>query len=134
MDKKLSCILLVDDDFATNELHTMVIEVAGAAETVQVATNGQEALDYLSKAARGELPRPDLILLDINMPRMDGFAFMERYQHLPPEEKGEIVVLMLTTSLSDSDRQTADGYADIRDYLQKPLTVELLAQVIETHF
>ena len=139
MDKKLNCILLVDDDYATNELHKLVIQVAGAAETVHVATNGQEALDYLTtavpgKEGEGSFPQPDLILLDINMPRMDGFEFMEAYSKLPQSQKAQIIVVMLTTSLSKTDKETADQYEDIRDYLHKPLTVELLEQVIEQHF
>ena len=84
MKTKLNCILLVDDDEPTNFLNQMVIEELDIAEQIRVAQNGQEALTYLKKTGIGDenFPLPDLILLDINMPAMNGWEFLERYRKL----------------------------------------------------
>jgi CheY-like chemotaxis protein len=70
--KKLNCILLVEDDDTTNFYNQFLIENLSIADQVAVALNGQEALEYLEKAGHGDAVTPDLILLDINMPVMNG--------------------------------------------------------------
>src|SRR5258708_36657106 len=105
MNKKLNCILLIDDDEPTNFLNKMTIDQSGCAEWVQVVQSGQEALDYLQgtgrfKNRKEDYPRPDLIFLDINMPAMDGWEFLDKYKELPKDQKAEIVLIMLTTSLN----------------------------------
>ena len=73
MEKKLNCVLLVDDDNGTNFINRMIIEEAGIADGIEIALNGREAIEYLTGKGKYEKkgsknPQPDLILLDINMP------------------------------------------------------------------
>lgn len=134
MPKPIRCILLVDDDPDDNYLHQLVITDSGQCEEVRVAESGFQALDYLTQTDRPDYVRPDVILLDINMPGMNGFEFLERYHQLPDSLKSRLVLLMLTTSLNPSDRQRADGAADVTGYQNKPLTLAMLQQIIDTHF
>jgi len=92
MKKKLSCVLLVDDDEPTNFLNRIILEEAGCAERIEVAQSGQAALSYLQKAGEHGpggvvYPNPSLIFLDINMPAMDGWEFLSRYKTLTMPKK-----------------------------------------------
>ncbi|MCM4151099.1 response regulator [Arenibacter sp. N53] len=126
MKKKLNCVLLVDDDDATNFIHNYVIKEAGFAEHIKVVENGQEALDYLKSKNEKEYLRPNLIFLDINMPVMDGWEFLEQYKHLDEELQGHMMVVMITTSLNPDDKLNAKSHDIVDHYMSKPLTVEML--------
>ena len=132
--KKLDTILLIDDDAATNYLHQMLIEESNCANKVSVAKNGKEALNYLSSDDKEAQPKPDLIFLDINMPVMNGWEFLDQYVDLPDQDKGKIVIVMLTTSLNPDDRKMAEKYSAIKKFQSKPLNVENLEQIISDYF
>ncbi len=134
MKRKLNCILLIDDDEPTNVFHQMVIEEAGCAETVVSVESGPEALNYLESKVDGEHPQPALIFLDINMPDMNGWEFLEEYNKLESKMKGDIVFIMLTTSLNPKDKETAESIPTINGFSNKPLTVESLTEMVKEHF
>lgn len=139
MTKKLDCVLLIDDDEPTNFLSRMLIEEAGCAEHIEVANSGIAALDYLETIEKTSVNhdvhvRPDLIFLDINMPAMNGWEFLEKYKNLEKDKKGKIVVVMLTTSLNPDDRARANEIPDISDFESKPLTAEKLDSILKKHF
>jgi CheY-like chemotaxis protein len=94
-----------------------------------VVTNGQEALDYLT----GAQPRPELILLNINMPLMDGWEFVDRYKTLAASQKANAMV-MLTTSLNPNDEKTAREHSEIAGFENKPLRKETLQKIIDRFF
>jgi CheY-like chemotaxis protein len=129
--KKLNCILLVDDDPDDILYHRIIIEEAGCAEKVDDVHNGVEALSYLKKT--GQLT-PELIFLDINMPRMNGWEFLDHYKQLDETQKSRIVILMLTTSVNPSDLRKAQEIKEISGFETKPLTKETLEQLLEDHF
>ncbi|GAA5043856.1 response regulator [Marivirga lumbricoides] len=134
----LRCILLIDDDLATNFLHQDVIKSTGVKAHIQVCHDGQEALDYLN--CEGEFsnepffPQPGIIFLDINMPGMNGWEFLEVYEKMPSDRKAEIVVAMLTTSLNLDDHDKAEKTEGVKKYLSKPLKKEYLEELIEKNF
>jgi len=134
MRKKINCILLIDDDGTTNFLHKIIIQETGLAEKVVAVQSGKEALEYLEKKEDGEYPRPDLIFLDINMPAMNGWEFLEEYNKLDQSLKGQIMIVMLTTSINPDDETKAQDIDLIDGFLSKPLTEEMLAEIIENHF
>ena len=137
MNKPLECILLIDDDEPTNVLHKIIIEDSGIAKEVAIVYNGFEGIDYLTrqgKYAEGDHPRPDLIFLDINMPGMNGFEFLERYKKLDENQKARMVVVMLTTSLNPEDRERAHQLGEISDFKNKPLTAHSLNEIVEANF
>jgi CheY-like chemotaxis protein len=130
MNIQLDCILLIDDDEPTNYLNKMTLEQMGCTRHVQVAQSGQAALDYL----RSSSLRPDLIFLDINMPAMDGWEFMEEYKKLPEEKKADIVLIMLTTSLNPDDELKTRKFPEIAGFENKPLKQDRLKKILNKYF
>ena len=98
---KLNLILLIDDDKVTNYLHTIVINDMGISNNIEIKQNGKDGLKFLQECnEKGNLP--DLILVDLKMPVMDGFEFVDAYRKLNlPEDQTKIV--MLTTSSNPKD-------------------------------
>ncbi len=129
MKRKLNCILLIDDDEPTNFLNQMTLEQANCTEHIQVVQSGQQALDFLVNN-----PHPDLIFLDINMPAMDGWEFLEKYRQLPAGQKASIVMIMLTTSLNPDDASRAQTIPEIDGFENKPLRADRLKEVLRTYF
>ena len=139
MMKKLNCILLIEDDEATNFYNHLIIEKADVAEHTQITLNGMEAIDYLTNSGKyhkndNEFPKPDLIFVDINMPKMDGWEFLDEYQKLPDFQKGKIIIVMLTTSINPDDQRRAESIPLVSGYKHKPLTVEILDEIMEKYF
>jgi CheY-like chemotaxis protein len=131
MNKKLNCIMLIDDDDDDNYFHQIVINKMDITEHIEVALNGEEALIFLKKENQ---THPDIIFLDINMPKMNGWEFMESYKELRADQKAKVVVMMLTTSENPEDKKRAALYTEIISFNSKPLTQEMLAAILEKHF
>ena len=137
MNTQLNCILLIDDDEPTNFLNKMTLEQAGCTRQVRIARGGQEALDYLQYCGGDrsvEYPRPDLIFLDINMPAMDGWEFLEHYRVLPAERKADIILIMLTTSVNPDDEIRTRAIPDVAGFENKPLNQPRLDWLLRKYF
>ncbi len=132
--KAIRCILLVDDDPDDNFLHRLVIEDSGYCDRVEVAENGQQALSYLTTQSAPNYCRPEVILLDINMPGMNGFEFLAEYEKLDPSYQAKVVLMMLTTSLNPDDQRRANGHNVVIGYKSKPLTRKMLDDIVAQHF
>jgi CheY-like chemotaxis protein len=124
----LSSVLLVDDDRTANFLHKLLVTNMGITEQILVAENGQQALTTLAGASAP----PALILLDLNMPVLNGVDFLTRYAQLPPAIPRSVVAL-----LSSSDQgldQARAQHLPVDAYLTKPLTREKLQGVMQQYF
>lgn len=131
---KLRQVLLVDDYEADNFLNQMLFEELDCAEHIEIAYDGAEALRYLTTAVNGRHPQPELICLDINMPVMNGWEFIEAYECLPDEQRGGVIVMMLTTSQNPDDAKKALSRDSVAEYTTKPLTRDILKALLEKHF
>jgi CheY-like chemotaxis protein len=115
--------LLVDDDPGVTFLNRYLLENSGTECLIDVAENGQEALAHIEKNGC-----PDIIVLDVNMPVMDGFDFLQEFK-----KKGVCAgtqVFVLTSSLRDTDRETALSFECVKAYLEKPLNDELVTLLL----
>lgn len=136
--KDLNCILLIDDEEINNYLNTRLIGKLNIDVHVESVLNGKEALEYLTCTGKysdnKKYPQPGLIFLDINMPGMNGWEFLVEYSKLPDEKKGKIVVAMLTASINPDDEKKAHAYEGVNDFLNKPLTLDVLRGLIDKYF
>jgi CheY-like chemotaxis protein len=131
----LSSVLLVDDDPTTNFLNKLLLTRMGVAEQVLVAENGEQALRTLDQTCSASVDPlcPRLILLDMNMPVLNGLAFLEAYVQMPLAHQQAIVIVMLTTSLHPVDLARVQQLP-IAGFLNKPLTQEKVTALLRKHF
>lgn len=131
----ISCTLLVDDDDTTNYLHQRLLQRMAVTDTVLVAGNGEEALDLLhTHCEQATSPTcPTLILLDMKMPRMNGFEFLRAYARRPSRQNPAVVIIMLTTSLNAQDVARMQDLP-IAGFLTKPLTRDKVENILHEHF
>jgi CheY-like chemotaxis protein len=127
-------IILVDDDESTNFINSIFIKKLEVGATIYKTINGAEALKVLNNAAASEDFFPCLIILDINMPIMNGWAFLEHYKELPESLKKECVVVMTTISEDEKDLIRATKNEDVKEYYQKPMSDEKFSQLISEYF
>ena len=121
-------VLLIDDDPVTNFIHERLIQEAGVAAEVMVATNGRQGLDVLTETIRYGTAFPDLIILDINIPIMDGFEFLIRLGEIDPASRGFNIVIA-SSSNNKADRSRASELG-ITNFLVKPVSFEALADLL----
>jgi CheY-like chemotaxis protein len=133
--KKLTCVLLVDDDPITNFLNQQLLENLSVTDTLLMADNGQAGLDLLQAHCQDAQPTcPALVLLDVQMPVLDGFGFLEAYAHLPLGHlHSAIIIVMLSSSQHPHDIARAKALHAV-DFLTKPLTMAQIEGVLEAHF
>lgn len=123
-------VLLVDDDNIFNFINTQMLRQAGIASEIHTAMNGKQAIDYLNTCSEETSPFPDVILLDLNMPIMDGFGFLEAFKFLGIPEKEHVNIIVLSSSENPSDIHKAKDMGATQ-YLTKPLSTESLRHALE---
>lgn len=126
--------MLVDDNPDDLFFHERVIRKNDAANTVISKQGGVEALEYLKAKKEHPTTHPDLIFLDINMLGMNGWEFLEEYGMLDAEYQCKITIVMLTTSDNPDDKKRALSKTPKIDFRTKPLTKEMLSDVMVNYF
>lgn len=134
MNNKLKKILLIDDNKTTNFLHEYILKKEGIVDKIVSVISGYDALDYLKTPVNGVYPIPDIIFLDINMPGINGWEFIEEYNKLPEELKANRIIIMLTTSLNPNDKEKANEAKEVNGFINKPLTSDKIKKILEKHF
>ena len=136
--KPLNLILLVDDDDTTNFVNTRLLTNMKVAEEIKAVRNGKEAIEYLKEAC-AENPKPgficpDLIFLDIKMPVMDGFTFLEKYKEEGLDKGNHVIIMMLTSSASFYDLEKLKSYDKVKKHISKALTEVEVKEIIRQYF
>lgn len=121
--------MLVDDDPLTNMINSMLLKSVMRFD-VNAFENPLEALEYLQTLSHSPEHTPEIIFLDINMPRMDGWEFLEEYQKFPLTLSGNCKVFVLTSSIDPEDEAKSKTYDVVRGFISKPLTREKLGTLI----
>ena len=141
-NNSLECIILIDDDKITNYINKKIIKKANIDTHIMISSNSEDALLYLKKLSLEQAtnnenkiePRPSIIFLDINMPKMNGWDFIAEYKKLPDSTKNNIQITMLTTSVNPDDEKKASTLPEINYFLKKPLTKEKLLDTINRFY
>jgi CheY-like chemotaxis protein len=130
----LRCVLLVDDDPTTLFLQQNLLNRQGVSERIVIAHNGQEAIDIIRAQCTDDFSTcPALILLDMNMPVMDGLEFLAAYRALPKQQQCAKVVFTLTSSLLPHEHERAVEWS-VAAFIPKPLKAETLRELLQQHF
>lgn len=134
--EKISKILIIDDDPTTGFLYSRLINKFGVSQEVELANGGEEALQLIEDhiKSQNEDKIPQLIFVDLNMPFMDGFEFLDAYQRLEFKNKDSVVISVLTSSYLPQDVKRVKEFPVVNDYMVKPLTEEKVMELMERHF
>ncbi|MCC9135023.1 two-component system response regulator [Pontibacter silvestris] len=120
-------VVLIDDDQINNFVCETIIKNNNFANEVLSFEWAEDAVAFLSKVSQ-ETPEnfPDLIFLDINMPGMDGWSFIDEYRKLPEEITNKCCLFMLSSAVDRKDVITAKNMQEVKDFFSKPLSPEIL--------
>ncbi len=122
-------VLLIDDDHVSCFINERILKTFGVTGSIYTVHNGKEALNFIEAHNENQEPLPDFILLDLHMPVMDGFEFMDDFLKLS-DRMNSVKVFILTSSSNPRDREKAEQYP-IKGYMNKPLQFEELNRIFE---
>ncbi|KAA2219496.1 response regulator [Maribacter flavus] len=123
-----SCCIIDDDEFFAFNTKKLMKQI-GFCENVLWYADGQEAIDSLIGLLIENIPLPQIIFLDLNMPNKDGWAFLEEFQNIPKHQRENVKVYIVSSFVSPENMAKAHNYASVTAYLVKPLTAESLEKV-----
>lgn len=123
-------IALIDDDEIFQFTTARIIKLTNLPFNVTQFFNGEQAMTYLSNNAQQPDKLPDIILLDINMPVIDGWMFLDEFKTLAKKLKKKITIYMVSSSIAPEDIRRAKSNPFVSDYLVKPVSAETLRQVL----
>ena len=126
-------ILLVDDDKIFNFLSEKTIQSLGLANEINFASNGQQALELLELYKSGKMQRPDIIFLDLDMPVMNGYEFLEEFSKIDLPNKNSITIVVLTSSADPKDIIRTKQLG-IKYYYNKPLSRDEIKKMVGQEF
>lgn len=126
--KPIPVAMIIDDETFDQKMYQRLIDRSGLVEKTLSFTAADHAFAYLKANPEEQI---DLILLDINMPRMNGFEFLDAATRDLGPNFAKVCIVMLTTSLDPNDRDRAMQYDFVRDFLRKPLTLDDLTRLAE---
>lgn len=129
MPKKIESAYIVDDDSVYVYGLQKLIALKSYCHNILVFSNGLDALSHLKAVLLREEGLPDVILLDINMPVMDGWQFMEEFAKIDPGNGKKITVYMISTSIEERDKLRAEKISNISGYIIKPTRIADLEKI-----
>lgn len=132
MSAKYNAVMLIDDNEIDNLINQKIIESSTISNHIFTHTGGKSAIEFLKNAekiaigAGNQSLMPEIIFLDIDMPLMDGFQFLDEFENLSENIRNHCKIVMLTSSINSRDVKKSKRYTNVKEYLNKPLTKESL--------
>lgn len=126
----IGCIVLIDDEQITNFVNKMIIEKMDICTHVKAYNLAEEALEEINSNYKNNGPLPDYTFVDINMPEMSGWEFIEAFSQLDEGLKSKVYVFMLSSSQNEDDITRAYQSEYVKGFIGKPLTPEKLMNII----
>jgi len=127
---KIDTLCVIDDDEIYTYSVKRLVTATGLAHKAIFFENGQTAIDFFNENKNNVDNLPELILLDLNMPVLDGWQFMEQFVKLIPELKRPIIVYILSSSIDEDDYMRAKAIEEISGFIIKPINTEIFRQII----
>lgn len=131
MTTTLTDVLFIDDDKATNFFNTRVAQNYGKFSSISSVQSGLEGLNYLKGCIQSETQIPKLIFLDINMPAMNGWEFLNEFKKLKKNIFNETCVVILSTSTEPDDISKFEHCKNILDFINKPINTQAINKIFE---
>ena len=131
--QKYPAVMLIDDNEIDNLINQKMIEAASIAENIYIHTGARSAIEFLKNVEKlekaGQELLPSIIFLDIDMPLMDGFQFLDEFEKLSETTKTTSKVVMLTSSINPQDLNRSKKHKYVAEYINKPLSQESLSRL-----
>jgi CheY-like chemotaxis protein len=124
-------VFLIDDDRLSNFINKSMLRHMGMGYDVHTFDFADNALEALKELITNNLPLPELILLDVNMPLKDGWEFLEEITDLFPGIQSQCIIYMLSASVDKEDVDRAKGYAAVKGFIQKPLKIAKMESIMQ---
>lgn len=124
-------ILLIDDDELYLYLMEKTIKQLSNELVVSTFTDGEQAVEYIERCTEDNVELPEVIFLDINMPFLDGWGFLNEFKKLKPKIINSINIYMVSSSMREIDVKKASNFEELTGYVIKPVTKVELAEIFE---
>jgi CheY-like chemotaxis protein len=128
--RKIDTLCIVDDDDIFQYITQKVVEKTELVKTIKVFSNGLEAINFIDSALSNHDVLPDVILLDLNMPILDGWGFLEEYIIRKPRIGKIITIYIVSSSIDPVDIERAKTISEVTDFVVKPLTQDKLIELV----
>lgn len=130
----MKTVLCIDDDPISLSIHEIIIKQTKFCEHTVTMINGQDALDYYANLLSiREVTYPQIIFLDLNMPVLDGWGFLEKFDSLYFQHFPQTKIYILSSSVDPSDRLRSEAFPFVKDFISKPITKEILNEIRESN-
>jgi CheY-like chemotaxis protein len=130
----LNKVLLIDDSEAINYIHNYILEELGIVHEIIIKENGADALAYLLDLITNNTPLPELIFIDINMPKMNAWEFFDAYQTIDLEIRRQSHIILMTSSIDPADMAKAKAITDIEAIKDKPFDETVVKELLTRFF